>query len=166
MNKIKPEAITGNAFELIGKDWMLICARGRDGRVNAMTASWGGFGVLWGKRVAFVFIRPQRFTKKLVDEADRLTLNFFGGEYRSMLNYMGKASGAEEDKIARSGLSVAECNGAPYFNEASMAMICKKLYRGAIEQECFIDRSLIGKWYPQNDFHDVYVVEIEEVFKA
>ena len=45
----------GNACRMIGKDWMLVCAGD-----NAMTASWGGMGVLWNKPVAFVFIRPQR----------------------------------------------------------------------------------------------------------
>jgi hypothetical protein len=39
--------------------WMLITA-GRDGRYNTMTASWGGMGVLWGRNVATIYVRPQR----------------------------------------------------------------------------------------------------------
>ena len=35
-----------------------------------MTASWGGLGVLWGKPVAFIFLRPTRYTKEFVDKAD------------------------------------------------------------------------------------------------
>jgi len=34
-------------------------------KVNIITASWGGVGVLWNKRVADIFIRPQRYTKNL-----------------------------------------------------------------------------------------------------
>ena len=35
-----------------------------------MTASWGGFGVLFNKNVAYIFVRPQRFTKEFVDGSD------------------------------------------------------------------------------------------------
>ena len=33
-----------------------------DGKTNAMTISWGGFGQLWNELVAFTFVRPQRYT--------------------------------------------------------------------------------------------------------
>ncbi|MEG1778344.1 MAG: flavin reductase family protein, partial [Angelakisella sp.] len=59
---ISPEKLSENTFKLIGKDWMLVTAE-KDGRANTMTASWGGFGVMWGKNVVFTVIRPQRFTK-------------------------------------------------------------------------------------------------------
>ena len=38
---------------MIGKEWMLITAE-KDGKVNTMTASWGGMGILWNKKVAFI----------------------------------------------------------------------------------------------------------------
>ena len=67
--EIKPEELDKSPFQLIGKDWMLITAE-KDNKINTMTASWGGFGVLWGKNVAFYFIRPQRYTKEFVDNSD------------------------------------------------------------------------------------------------
>lgn len=77
--KIKPEELHENPFSLIGEDWMLVAAS--DGsRVNAMTASWGGMGILWNKKVAFVFIRPQRYTKELIDQSGKLSLSFFDEE--------------------------------------------------------------------------------------
>lgn len=84
MKEIKPQQMSRNVFDAIGKDWMLVAAEA-DGRANAMTASWGGMGVLWNKCVAFVFIRPQRFTKTLIDKADTLSLSFFADEERAML---------------------------------------------------------------------------------
>ena len=105
MREISAEKIDKNVFEAIGKQWMLVGAE-NDGKVNAMTASWGGLGIMWNKNVAFVFIRPQRFTKKLIDKSEYLSLSFFDENYKSMLAYMGKASGANEDKIQKAGLSV------------------------------------------------------------
>ena len=53
MTEIKPENLTDNPFKLIDKDWLLITAE-KDGKVNTMTASWGGLGILWNKKVATV----------------------------------------------------------------------------------------------------------------
>ncbi len=151
-----------DVFSLIGDRWMLVAATDKNGKTNAMTASWGGMGVLWGKKVAFVFIRPQRYTKQFVDEAQRFSLSFFDDSYKKMLGYMGRVSGRDEDKIAKSGLTPTLKNGAPVFKEASMTLICRKLYRQTLEKDCFIETGEIDKWYPSSDFHDMYVAEIEE----
>ena len=37
------DAFIENPFTLIGKQWMLITAE-KEGKVNTMTASWGGLG--------------------------------------------------------------------------------------------------------------------------
>lgn len=139
---------------------MLVAATDKDGKTNAMTASWGGLGVLWGKKVAFVFIRPQRYTKKFVDDAENFSLSFFEESYKPMLGYMGKVSGKNEDKIKKSGLTVQYKDGAPVFKEASLTLVCRKMYRQPLEEDCFIDKTNIGKWYPQKDYHDMYVAEI------
>lgn len=77
MNKFKEVDIKEcnfNPFELKTK-WMLISAQ-KDGKTNTMTASWGGFGVMWNKEVVFVVIRPQRYTKEFVDSAESFSLTF------------------------------------------------------------------------------------------
>ena len=55
-----------NPFTKISNDWMLIAA-GNQEKVNAMTASWGGFGVLWGKNVSYIFVREKIYTKEFLD---------------------------------------------------------------------------------------------------
>ena len=55
-----------NAFDLIGKEWMLVTAGNKE-KFNTMTASWGGIGWLWNKPVAFVFIRPERYTHDFIE---------------------------------------------------------------------------------------------------
>lgn len=161
MREITPNQIDKNVFEAISKQWMLVGAE-YDGRANAMTASWGGLGFMWNKNVAFVFIRPQRFTKTLIDKSEYLSLSFFDEKYRNMLAYMGKASGKDEDKIKNAGLTLKE-DKAPVFEEASMTLICKKLYNQYLSPECFVDKSFLTQYYPQQDFHEMYIVEIEKV---
>jgi flavin reductase (DIM6/NTAB) family NADH-FMN oxidoreductase RutF len=156
---IKLEALDQSVFHMIGKEWMLVTATADD-TSNTMTASWGGLGVLWNRNVAYVFIRPTRFTKHLVDLADTFSLTFFDETHRKTLNYLGTASGRDENKIEKSGLTLIHEEETPYFEEAKLVLICRKLYAQELEAECFIDTALIEKLYPLRDYHTMYVVEI------
>ena len=48
MKEVQIETLALNPFQKIGKEWMLVAA-GTPERCNAMTASWGGMGVMWGQ---------------------------------------------------------------------------------------------------------------------
>ncbi len=161
--EVKPEQLTDNVFHAIGKEWMLIAA-GDEKKANAMTASWGGMGILWGKPVATAYIRPQRYTKGFVDANEYFTLSFYDESYRKMLNYMGSVSGAMEDKIAGSGLTLKMFDGAPAFEESRMVLVCKKLYAQRLEESGFFYEELIEKNYPQKDYHTMYIGEIVHVY--
>ena len=148
-----------NACKLIGKDWMLVCAGD-----NAMTASWGGMGILWNKPVSFVFIRPQRYTYQMTEANDRLTLAFFDESYRDALRYFGKKSGRDGDKFAATGLTRAYTeSGTLYPAEARLVLTCRKLYTDMLRKEAFLDPALLGN-YLADDFHRMYVCEIDEVW--
>ena len=148
-----------NACKLIGKDWMLVCAGD-----NAMTASWGGMGILWNKPVSFVFIRPQRHTDQMTEANNRLTLAFFDESYRDALRYFGTKSGRDGDKFAATGLTRAYTeSGTLYPAEARLVLTCRKLYTDMLRKEAFLDPALLGN-YPADDFHRMYVCEIEEAW--
>lgn len=160
--EIKPEELQKNPFTMIGKEWLLVAAE-KEGKSNAMTASWGGVGIMWGKPVAFIVIRPQRYTKEFIDGSDKLSLSVLGDEYRKVLSYMGSASGRNEDKMTKSGLTVTHDGETPYFEEAETVIIGRKLYAQEYNSECFIDKESDTKWYPDKDYHTMYIVEIEKV---
>lgn len=166
MNKFENIDIKGlkiNPFELKNK-WMLVTAQ-KDGVVNTMTASWGGFGVMWNKEVVFVVIRPQRYTKEFVDTADSFTLSFFDESYKKDLAYLGKVSGRDEDKLSKTSLTVTNTDSAPYFDEAEMVIVVNKLYMQPMGKEYFLDKELIERWYPQSDYHFLYVAEVTEILQ-
>lgn len=160
--EITPIEFNENTFKIIGKDAMLITAE-KDGKVNTMTASWGGLGVLWSMDVAFIFIRPQRYTKEFVEANEYFSLSFLGENYKKELGYLGTVSGRDEDKITNSKLTLKKHENVPYFNESNKVLICKKLYQQDLKEEFFIDKSIIEKAYPNKDFHTVYVGKIEKI---
>lgn len=160
--EINPDELDKSPFKLIGKDWMLITAKKND-KVNTMTASWGGLGVMWGKDVAYIVVRPQRYTKEFIDNAENFSLTFFDDSFKKQLSYLGSVSGKNEDKISKSNLTIIDLNRIPYFEEGKMSIICKKLYAQEFKPECFIDTNLDEKWYPNKDYHTLYIAEIEKI---
>jgi flavin reductase (DIM6/NTAB) family NADH-FMN oxidoreductase RutF len=154
----KPELLAENPFTLVGKEWMLITA-GSPESFNTMTASWGGMGVLWERKVAFCFIRPTRYTYEFVERSDFFTLSFFEERHRKSLTFCGTHSGRDTDKVRETGLTPVKAGGFVYFEEARLVLACKKLYFQDIAPERFLDEK-INDMYPQKDYHRMYVGEI------
>lgn len=164
MQKITPYEITKNPFSMIGKQWAMITTR-RGGKINTMTASWGGVGILWNKPVAYIFIRPQRFTRELLNDSERFSICFLPEELRQAMTYCGKESGRDGDKLAACGLTARDLDGAPALEQSEMALVCKKLYCQQLSPACFLDKSLDGANYPGKDYHYMYVAEIESAYQ-
>lgn len=160
--EIKTEELNESPFKLIGKDWMLITAK-KDDKVNTMTASWGGLGVMWGKDVAYIVVRPQRYTKEFIDNSDTFSLTFFDDAYKKTLGYLGKVSGRDEDKISNSNLTLNTCENTPYFEEGKVVLVCKKLYGQYLDPKCFLEDGIDERWYPEKDYHMLYIAEIKNV---
>ncbi|MDV4151001.1 flavin reductase family protein [Clostridium sp. AL.422] len=160
--EIKPENLDQSAFKLIGKDWMLITAA-KDNKVNTMTASWGGLGIMWNKNVAYIVVRPQRFNKEFLDASSTFSLTFFDESYRKDLSYLGTVSGRDEDKLSKTNLTVSYVDSTPTFEEAKLTIICKKLYAQEFKPECFIDNAIEKQCYPQKDYHTLYIAEVEKI---
>jgi flavin reductase (DIM6/NTAB) family NADH-FMN oxidoreductase RutF len=155
---VAPDQLTENPFRLIGADWMLITS-GRPERFNTMTASWGGMGVLWERKVCYIFIRPTRYTFEFIERSANFTLSFFDENYRKALLFCGTHSGRNTDKLKGTGLTAITRDGSVYFDEARMVLLCRKVYSQDIDPERFVDQS-IKNLYPQKDYHRMYVGEI------
>lgn len=157
-NEIAPERINENLIDLIGNRWMLVTAE-HGGRINTMTASWGGAGVIWGKPSVFVFIRPQRYTFEFTEQSEVMTLSFFDEEHRDALKLCGAVSGRERDKIAEAGLTPIHRHGMPCFEEARLTLFCRKRYAEFLKESAFTDPSALSS-YAAGDFHKMYICEI------
>lgn len=164
---ITTEYFNKNPFDLIGKEWMLITAL-KDHKVNTMTASWGGLGVMWGKKAAYIVVRKSRYTKEFIDGAESFSLSFFSEDYKDTLKYLGTVSGRDENKIANAHLHVQLHEGAdkletPFMDEANMVMICKKMYAGEISKDGFLVPGIWEQWYRDEDYHVLYIGEITDI---
>lgn len=161
--EIKFADVKENIVELIASKWGLVTAGTQDA-FNTMTVSWGAAGELWGKDMATIYIRPQRYTKEFLDANDYFTLSFYPDDKKQRIHGIcGSKSGRDIDKAAECNLTPCFDESAPYFDEAELVLVCKKAAVGKFEPEQFVDGTIEEKWYPQKDFHFIYYGEIIKV---
>lgn len=170
LKEVPIENLSCNPMTMIGRQWMLITAGTQETGYNTMTAAWGHLGAIWSHPgttgampTACIYIRPQRYTHQFVDREERFTLSFFSESWKKQLAYLGAVSGRDENKIERTGLTPAFGDGTTWFQEASLVLICRKLYRQELREDCFLSPDLVERNYPARDFHTMYIGEIEKL---
>jgi len=82
------------------------------------------------------------------------------------MNVCGTKSGRDLDKIKECGLTL--CYGAedaPFFDEAEMVLVCKKIYVQDMDESCVLDRDTIMPFYGKHgNWHRIYVGQIVEAY--
>ena len=158
--EIKVSDINENFIKNIGDEWMLISAGNKE-NYNMMTASWGFAGVMWGEPMAIAAVRPKRYTIEFMKNEDYFTLSFYGDD-KTMHAVCGKESGRDVNKTEKAGLTPLFDNetSAPYFNEARLVLVCKKVYVQALDKSAFLDDTIKEKWYPNEDYHTMFYGKI------
>lgn len=155
------KSLKASPVKMIADDWALLTA-GDIKDFNTMTVSWGGVGELWSREVAFVFVRPQRYTYEFMEKSDRFTLSFFGGDCKKELGVCGSKSGRDIDKCAETGLVPIEADGSVTFTQAKTVLVCKKIAFQDLDPSGFLDPSIMDT-YTLQDYHRMYVGAIEKV---
>lgn len=163
--QIDPKEIPGNLIKLIADEWMLVTA-GNQEKFNTMTANWGGAGYLWNRPVAFVFIRPERYTYEFAEQNEMFTLSFYDEKYRKALNICGVKSGRDYDKVKEAGLTpIFSEKSLPAFGEAKIVLEVRKIYADMLSEDAFIDKEPIKNHYlTKGNLHKLYIVQIETVW--
>lgn len=151
-----------NPFEKINREWFALTTEA-DGKVNAMTCSWGTMGTLWNKSVLMAFVRESRYTRELLDKSESFSACFFDPADKSnkiLLDYLGKTSGHKEDKIKSAHLHMNYDMKIPYIDECNFALICKKLAKIPITEDMILDKDIVPKNYANGDYHYIYIGEV------
>jgi flavin reductase (DIM6/NTAB) family NADH-FMN oxidoreductase RutF len=165
MKRVAPADLRLRPFHLLDQEWALLVAGSR--RPNPMTVSWGGFGTLWNRPVATVYVRPTRHTASLMEDPPEFTLNFVPEPMREALDYCGSRSGRDYDKWAEAGISPepSETLAVPRVAGAHLVLECRTIYTFDLDPQRFKDTA-IEDHYPRRDYHRAYVGEVLAVFAA
>lgn len=150
-------------FEAFSNDWALLTA-GNAAHFNTMTIGWGGFGTLWSKPVATVYVRPNRYTYEFMEENDYFTVSFFPETYKKDLALLGRKSGRDGDKLALTDISAKELPNGIGFNEASLTVVCRKVYYQDLDGSC-IPEDAKERYYKDEPVHRMYIGEVVDVIQ-
>ena len=163
--KLEVTEITQNLIGLISEK-MLITA-GEKGNFNTMTASWGGVAFLWNKPIVFIFVRPERYTNYFLENTDTFSLSFFDDSYSKQLLLCGTKSGKDIDKVKATGLTLLFTkSGTPIFEEANLLLECKKKYVDKFNEEFFLDKDILDKFYGEKGgLHRIFIAEVTNVWQ-
>ena len=101
----------------------------RNGRPNAMTASWGGICCSQPPCVA-VSLRKATYTYGNIVERRAFTISIPSEQYARQADYFGLVSGRTSDKFAATGLTPvrSELVDAPYVKEFPLVVECRLVH--------------------------------------
>ncbi len=162
MLKINHTSFNKNIFKAFDEGKPILTV-GSYNDFNAMTVSWGGVGVLWNMDVAFVFIRPTRYTHEFSEKYDSFTLSFLGDKYQDAKILFGTKSGKDIDKFNETKLHPTfepDFNGY-YIAEADYVIRMKKMMKLSFTEDNLPKE--VFSCYPKKDFHDVYICKINDI---
>ncbi len=159
---VDPEDIESGAYAFDGRK-MLVTACDGD-KVNTTATSFGGVGQMWGKRVTFVCLRENRYTRELLDASGEYSLSFLdNNEYRGAMKYLEMVSGRDEDKLKGARLNITYHEGVPFIEESSNVIICRVIFKKEIGLTGFVDDTIPEEFYKGKDSHIIYVGEITKI---
>lgn len=150
-----------NFFTEIDKTWGLITAGNKEVGYNGMTVSWGGIGEIWGKFVAFIFVRESRYTHEILDKSNNISISFLPNSLKSAHGVFGKLSGRDLDKFKETGLTPIydDTLDTYYVKEADTVFLMKAIYNQNIPYDN-LPEDVKKRFYPTKDIHTMYVCEI------
>ena len=151
------EKVSINPFTKFAKDWALVTA-GTKEKFNSMTIAWGGMGTLWRVPVLQIFIRPNRYTFKFLEENEYFTVSFYDKKYKKALGIMGSKSGKDFDKVQLTGLTPKFLENGITYEEAYETYVCKKIYMKELDKSKFPEK--VTDMYKDEPTHYVIFGEL------
>jgi flavin reductase (DIM6/NTAB) family NADH-FMN oxidoreductase RutF len=146
---------------------LLLASQGEDGVPNAMTIGWGTVGVIWGKQVFTVLVRPSRYTFTRLAESDSFTVNVPPPSLHDAVTFCGTRSGRDYDKFAECGMTAeaSETVGTPGIAECPIVYECQIVHTTDVVNAT-LDSDILATFYSSGDLHRIYHGEILAVRAA
>ena len=159
---------SANPFDWFKGKGLLLAVGNRENN-NAMTIGWGSLGNVWsniGPATVTVYVAEGRYTYEFMEKYDYFTVMAFEDKYAPVLGYMGTHSGRDGDKAAHLGLhTLYTDNGTPYYEEASLVLECKTIYKAPFLKEGMCEE--VKKFYENFDagVHHMYIGNVIKALK-
>jgi len=158
---IKPFELWLETVDMMTKHGLLLCSIGSDGKPNVMAIGWMTGGIVWGKPILCVFVRPSRYTYSRLEEVGEFTVNVLPPEFKEAVDYCGTVSGRTKDKFSETGLKPAPAQKVkvPIIEQGIIHYECVVVHKNDVQPQ-FLAKEIAESAYPQGNYHRVYFGEI------
>lgn len=152
-------------MEQLDGDGLVLAASKPGGESNAMIIGWGTIGVIWGRPIFTVLVRPSRHTYQFIEASGEFTVNVPSPEMRDFVIFCGTKSGRDHDKFGRFQMSLTPGRTvkAATIDACHLVYECKVVQKNDIDPAA-LDAKISSRFYSQGDFHRVYYGEILGTF--
>lgn len=165
---IDAKDIDQNIFKLLEVNYSVITA-GKDSLYNSMTASWGGWGRLYEKQVAWCTLNASRYTLELIKENGTYTFSFFDEAYNKQVLFLGSKTGRDSDKMKELKLTKVDTpSGNITYKEAFLVIECKVLQQTTMNPADVVepeDKEFLNKAFKTaKNYHQLLIGDITKVW--
>lgn len=160
--EIAPTAFAHEMSRALERPGCLLVA-GDAKHANVMTIGWGAMGVLWGKPVFMVAVRPSRHTYTFLERTGEFTVNVPRKGMEAAVAYCGAVSGRDADKFKEKRLTklAGETVKAPIIAECAVHYECRVIWKTKVDDSTMpVPDDVKKRFYPKGDLHTVYFGEI------
>lgn len=141
----------------------LLVSLDEDNRPNPMTIGWAQLGIIWGKPICTVLVRPSRYTYGCCNSTGDFTVNIPYPAQADEVLFCGSQSGRDHDKFKECGFTAVPAQSAdiasPYIAECGVAWECRTVGHTDLVPENLAAAICEGS-YPRGDYHRVYFGEV------
>lgn len=166
MIKIEPFTHWGHSCSALSSSGTLLVT-GTDSRANPMTIGWATLGVIWGKPILTVLVRPSRHSFDLIETEPYFSVNVLDVEsFRDRLAYCGTKSGRDEDKAVNAGITLQKGHVIPVsiIPQAQLVYECSVVHKTSVI-DADLHSDIRNRFYKQGDFHRIYHGEVLGAWK-
>ena len=120
---------------------VMVSVADKEGHTNILTVAWTGT-VCTNPAMAYISVRPERYSYHMIEESGEFVINLTTEQLAHATDFCGVRSGRDVDKAKEANLTPIFDEQAPYFEEANLVLVCKKLYAQNLSSEYFCEKDL------------------------
>ena len=166
MDHIKYYEHFDKLYKALHADGAFLVVKDKNGKINTMTIGWATLGLVWSRPMMTVFVRPNRFTYELIENASSFSVCVPGtGKNKEELIFCGTNSGRMVDKIKQCKFTMVKgmLKDTVVIEECKLFYECEIVEKNKVLPET-LSKEIIDDLYPKKDFHSVYYGEIKHCY--
>ncbi|MHB0859231.1 MAG: flavin reductase family protein [Anaerolineae bacterium] len=150
-----------DTLALLTNPGLLLASTKRSGESNVMTIGWATIGIIWGKPILTVLVRPSRYTYEFIEDSGVFTVGVPTSEMRRWVGICGSRSGREMDKFGEHQITTTPGQKVPAVTIDACPLVyeCSVVHTNDVIPANLSQEIEVGA-YRGSDYHRLYYGEV------